>query len=92
MQVGNRDAVILKLQTELDMAEQKQNGLLEELSIRDDEVQRLNAKIRQLQQDIKDERAERELVEERTRHNEKTINQQSHDYQMTLQEVSHWHD
>ncbi len=60
-----RDGNILKLQTDLDTVQQQYMGLLEELNIRDEEVQRLNLKVRQLQSDIRDMQAQIEVKDDR---------------------------
>ena len=58
-----------------------------QLNIRDDEVQRLNLRLRQQQSDVKDVRTELELSAEKVSNCEKIIKQLEQDYQVALQEV-----
>ena len=66
-QVTVRDGNLLKLQTELDKVQQHYTGVLDEMNIREGEVQRLNAKIRQLHSDVNDLNAQLEVKEAKVR-------------------------
>lgn len=61
----NRDQAILKLQSEIDTTQQQYTGIIEELQIRDNEVQRLNNKVKELQSDIRDLHSQLEISEEK---------------------------
>ena len=83
-QVNNRDQVILRLQSDLDTSQQQYSGIIEELSIRDDEVSRLNTRAKQLQADLRDVHSQLEISHERISHGEKTLGSQSQDYEVRV--------
>ena len=72
-QVGNRDQVILRLQSEVDTIQQQYTGMMEEMSIRDDEMARLNTRFKQVQGDNRQLHAQLEISQERISHGEKTL-------------------
>ena len=83
-QVGNRDQVILRLQSELDTIQQQYTGMMEEMNIRDDEMARINTRFKQVQGENRQLHAQLEISQERISHGEKTLGSQSQEYEVRL--------
>ena len=65
------------------MTQQQYTGVMEELNIRDDEVARLNTRIKELQSQLREMVSQIEISQERVTHGEKNLSQQAHDYQVS---------
>ena len=76
--------MILRLQTELDTAQQQYTGVIEEMNIRDDEVSRLNIKIKAMQSELRDTASQLEIAQERVSHGEKTLGSRAEEYEVLL--------
>lgn len=80
--MANRDHSIIRLQADLDTAIQQRSGIQEELALRDDEVSRVQMRLREQQAQMREVQGQLEVAEERIGHGEKSLSQQSHDYQV----------
>ena len=76
--------MILRLQTELDTAQQQYTGVIEEMNIRDDEVSRLNMKVKALQSELRETASQLEIAQERVTYGERTLGSRAEEHEVCI--------
>ncbi|XP_038665581.1 golgin subfamily B member 1-like isoform X3 [Scyliorhinus canicula] len=86
-EVMNRDQIILKIKTDLKMAQEKYTGSQEELGVQEAEINRLNDKLRDLQNEICKQRTIGNAQGDQLRQSEKSIQEFAHERELLLEEL-----
>uniref|UniRef100_UPI00398E61A2 polyamine-modulated factor 1-binding protein 1-like n=1 Tax=Pristiophorus japonicus TaxID=55135 RepID=UPI00398E61A2 len=86
-EVSNRDQVILKLKTDWKTAQEKYTGLQEEFGIQEAEINRLNEKLKDLQNEIRNQKNIGNVQENQLSQAEKSIQGFAHEREMLMEEI-----
>ncbi|XP_072323613.1 uncharacterized protein [Scyliorhinus torazame] len=86
-EVINRDQIILKLKTDLKISQEKYTGSQEELGVQEAEINRLNEKLKDLQNEIFKQRTIGNAKGDQLRQAEKSIQEFAHERELLLEEL-----
>ncbi len=86
-EVAQRDQQLIKLQSDLNLISEKYSSSLDELKIQEEELERLNSRVKKQSNDMKDMQALNDKLDDRSNNLEKQLKQSLYDNEMYKQEI-----
>lgn len=87
LEVTQRDQTILKIQTELNLLNEKYTSTLDEIKIQQDELERLHTRIKKQSNDLKDMQNMNDRLDEKNTHKDKMIKQLEYEIEQAKQDT-----